>query len=484
MTVAARTLAVAPPATWARRAVAAIAVAAAALLGGSTPALADQTVRHFAGNDAVDISLFGDSTLAGVRWYDDYGPLEQFNFVFSAESCRRTYEQSCFSREGYRSDNVITGMQQLDGELGDVLVVMSGYNDPQWSIDEAIDGVLAEARRQGVGHVVWLTLRVGTDVDYSDPQQYSSVETFDDYNDQLAAAAAESDGYLQIADWSAYSARASQWFAGDGVHLTPSGVDAVTAYIAEVVDLVVAGEDLDGVNGPWTVLVPGADGPTVTAVQEALIAEGIDLPGGADGEYGNDTMVAVAAFQRTRPELQVTGAVDLDTAQALGVVDDPEAAAPTSSGALAPATVAATAAPPDPVELSSDGAADAATGEPDGVAATGDLDEGGSPPLLALVGAGIVVACIGAVVARRRYVVVRRRQRRWARVHPATSPRRSVADLRRDGRLPATTLYDHRLEDGDADGAHPESGTGTEHDVTVPIVVEPGVTASGPSRSR
>ena len=98
-------------------------------VGGSS-VRADQTVTFDGAADAPHISLIGDSTLAGVRWYADYGALERFNFVFSAESCRRTIEQSCISREGYRSANVIAAMRALDGELGEVLVVMSGYNDP------------------------------------------------------------------------------------------------------------------------------------------------------------------------------------------------------------------------------------------------------------------------------------------------------------------------------------------------------------------
>ena len=222
-----------------------------------------------AGN-APHISLIGDSTLTGVRWYADYGALERFNFVFSAESCRRTIEQSCISREGYRSANVIAAMRTLDGELGEVLVVMSGYNDPVWTIDEAIAGVVDEARDQGVDHVVWLSLRTSDDVDYSDPQEQSSINTFREYNEQLFAAAAASDGYLQVADWATYSNGASAWFEADGVHLTARGVDAVTTFIAGTVERVLAGEDVSPAAAPWTVLVPGAEGEMVAAVQEAL----------------------------------------------------------------------------------------------------------------------------------------------------------------------------------------------------------------------
>ena len=245
---------------------------------------------------APHISVIGDSTLTGVRWYSDYGALQQFNFVFSAESCRRTIEQSCISREGYRSANVIGAMRTLDGDLGDVLVVMSGYNDPVWTIDEAIAGVVDEARDQDVDHVVWLSLRTSNDVDYSDPQEQSSINTFREYNEQLFAVAVESDGFLQVADWATYSNGASSWFEADGVHLTPRGVDALTTFIAGTVERVIAGENVSPSAAPWTVLVPGAEGETVVAVQEALLADGIELAGGADGVYGNDTMAAVAEY--------------------------------------------------------------------------------------------------------------------------------------------------------------------------------------------
>src|SRR5262245_24963144 len=193
-------------------AVLAAGVAAGSLVAGGSPARADQTVFFDDAGDAPHISLIGDSTLTGVRWYADYGALQRFNFVLSAESCRRTIERSCISWEGYRSANVITAMRDLDGELGELLVVMSGYNDPVGTIDDAIAGVVDEARSQGVGHVVWMSLRTSGDVDYSDPQEQSSINTFREYNEQLFAAAAASDGYLQVADWATYSNGASAWF--------------------------------------------------------------------------------------------------------------------------------------------------------------------------------------------------------------------------------------------------------------------------------
>lgn len=396
-----------------RRRARAVLVAVIVMLGlnlatGVPTARADQDVVYADAGDAPQIGLIGDSTLAGVRWYADYGDLRRYNFVLNAESCRRTVEQSCISREGYRSANVLSTMRSLDGSLGELLVVMTGYNDPVWSIDDAIAEVTDEARRQGVEHVLWLTLRTSFDVDYSDPQEQSSVETFREFNDQLLDAAEASDGFLQLVDWGAYSFGATGWFEYDGVHLTPAGVDALTGFIAEAVDRVLAGDDGTIVSTSWTVLVPGAEGPRVEAVQQAMLEAGIDVPGGADGVYGNDTMAAVAEFQRGNGELQVTGAVDAPTARALGVDLDPGASPDT--GAALPGETPAEPSAPDQTSSesvrSNDDEASASLvpmGTPEGPDAGSRLTSAWTLVLAAFVG------LVGAVVLRRRRVVARRR---------------------------------------------------------------------------
>jgi hypothetical protein len=127
-------------------------------------------------------------------------------------------------------------------------------------------------------------------------------------------------------------------------------------------------------------------------------------------------MAAVAEYQR-RTDLQVTGAVDLATARALGVVDDPDAASaatvPDADDVAAPAEVV-----PRP--------------EPATTPASEPSDRGAGVPWW-LVAAVVVAASVLAVVARRRSVVVKRAAHRRRRVHPSLSPHRSVADLRRAG---------------------------------------------------
>ncbi|MGA1554515.1 MAG: peptidoglycan-binding protein [Ilumatobacteraceae bacterium] len=70
-----------------------------------------------------------------------------------------------------------------------------------------------------------------------------------------------------------------------------------------------------------TGLTRGDRGESVRAVQQALVAQGIDVPGGVDGVFGSGTESAVLAFQE-REGLRRSGGVDESTAIALGLVSN------------------------------------------------------------------------------------------------------------------------------------------------------------------
>ncbi len=196
---------------------------------------------------------------------------------------------------------------------------------------------MAEAQRQAIPHVIWLTLRTA-DVSYQDPQERASSDGYREDNRTLYEKAEQLGGYLQIADWATYSEDRSDWFFGDGVHLTDDGVSALDTFIADSVDAVLAGASLNPDVVPWATLESGDSGDSVADVQRALVAAGLTTVGVADGEYGELTAQAVAEFQRTRG-LTVTGIVNESTAIALGVHGEP---------AAEPATVPA---PPTPIPV-------------------------------------------------------------------------------------------------------------------------------------
>ncbi len=69
-------------------------------------------------------------------------------------------------------------------------------------------------------------------------------------------------------------------------------------------------------------LAQGARGDAVKAVQQALVNQGIALPGGADGIFGSGTASALKQFQSSKG-LAATGTVDDATALALGLASSP-----------------------------------------------------------------------------------------------------------------------------------------------------------------
>lgn len=296
-------------------------------VGADTP-----EVRHVADPTARSIGLIGDSTLAGVRWFEAYGPLERFNFVFDAESCRRTIEQSCWSRESYRATNAMDALQEHAGDWGDVLVMMTGYNDPSQGFGDAVEAIVAEAVRQGIDDVVWLSLRT-KGVDYEEPLHQANGSTYRDANRTLYEMAASSGGSLHVADWASHSAEHPEWFESDGVHLSPDGAAAASEFIAAQLDALFAGRPITPQPAPWEEVRPGDEGSAVGAVQEALLARGFESVGAADGVFGDQTGWAVVELQRSLG-LEETGVVDEETAIALGLT---ERRAPVPAAVVAPA---------------------------------------------------------------------------------------------------------------------------------------------------
>lgn len=65
----------------------------------------------------------------------------------------------------------------------------------------------------------------------------------------------------------------------------------------------------------------GQKSDAVRLVQEKLVANSIEVKGGVDGVFGAATAISIAAFQTARG-LNVTSAVDMPTAIALGVLPD------------------------------------------------------------------------------------------------------------------------------------------------------------------
>lgn len=333
---------------------------------------------------------------------DRYGDLERFNFLFDAESCRRTVERSCWSREQYRPPTALEALQRHEDEWGDVLVVMTGYNDSSTGFAEGVEAIVAEARRQGIGSVVWLSLRT-KGVDYEEPLHLANGSTYRDANRSLYELAEEFDGYLQIVDWAGYSADRPDWFESDGAHLAGGGVEAVTEFIAAQVEVVLGGGSVTPVPAPWEEIRPGDQGPLVVEVQDALVAAGVYDPALVDAAFGPMTQEAVASYQR-RVGLVANGVVDQATAVALGLAAADRDATATTVSVPPPANSAGT---DDVTGASTGGGLDAGRIQlpdeptPAGGAATVSSGPGVDPGWI-VVG-GVLVLSVAAVMRRRRH---------------------------------------------------------------------------------
>ena len=97
-------------------------------------------------------------------------------------------------------------------------------------------------------------------------------------------------------------------------------VQAATAPVA-VTPAAVTPAAVTGMLSIDTLPTRGQKGDAVRLVQEKLVANSIEVKGGVDGIFGAATAISLAAFQTARG-LNVTSAVDMPTAIALGVLPD------------------------------------------------------------------------------------------------------------------------------------------------------------------
>jgi hypothetical protein len=151
---------------------------------------------------------------------------------FDGESCKRLIHTSCRGRTGYVPVTILSTMQARRGQLGSVVVIMSGYDDSR--IDDAVEAITAEALSQGVQRVLWLTYV--EDVSYVGPGGVTFAATFRSHNQVLRNELIDHPE-LDLADWNAYSKGHRDWFGSDGIHLAqPVGPPHLVQFLEQEID--------------------------------------------------------------------------------------------------------------------------------------------------------------------------------------------------------------------------------------------------------
>jgi hypothetical protein len=224
-----------------------LAAAAGTVLAAAPPAGAMTPAAPI-----TSVSAMGDSTLLGLTYNPTAGRntdarsviSAQYNLLYAAASCRSLIGPSCGSNP---PTTVLQEMRSHQGQLGQVLVIMGGYDDAD--IRPGVDAIVAEATRQGVGTVMWLTYR--TNVTYSFGYNYVR------FNGYLQEKAQQYNGTLVLADWNAYSSNHPEWMAPDGVHVNATGAFALANFIVASIKALTparcAGDSQGDPSGPPTV---------------------------------------------------------------------------------------------------------------------------------------------------------------------------------------------------------------------------------------
>jgi hypothetical protein len=165
----------------------------------------------------VRVTFIGDSVAAAITYVSSARAIlsRGLNVRLDLQVCRRLVQPSC-SYQGSTPLTALDAVRSYGRGLGRVLVVNVGYNESSHGYREGIDRVMRAALRQGARGVVWVTLR----------------ETRDTYHRTNLAMQSAARRWPQIvlADWNAHG-RGKPWFADDGLHLTPSGAEALATFV-------------------------------------------------------------------------------------------------------------------------------------------------------------------------------------------------------------------------------------------------------------
>jgi len=191
--------------------------AAAALLAVTVLALVASSVAAAAPARGTRVTFIGDSVAASLTFVPQARRAlgRGLDLRLDLKVCRRLVQPSCTYR-GVTPATALQVIRRKGRALGDVAVVMVGYNDYASQYRRGLDRVMRALRKARVDDVIWVTLG----------------ETRENYRliNGVIRKAERRWRELTIADWARLS-RGKPWFAGDGLHLEPDGAMALARLI-------------------------------------------------------------------------------------------------------------------------------------------------------------------------------------------------------------------------------------------------------------
>jgi hypothetical protein len=166
---------------------------------------------------APRVTVIADS-VGGVLFWDEAARdalAPRLDLHIEQLTCRKLVDPGCPAYDDPTPESALATIQRLGPELGPIVVVDVGYNDPSDGYGQKLDRVMSALVSAGVQHVIWVTLEERAGV-------------WAQINAQIRAAPARWP-QLTVADWAPVSA-GQDWFV-DNAHLNWVGALAYAKFL-------------------------------------------------------------------------------------------------------------------------------------------------------------------------------------------------------------------------------------------------------------
>jgi len=185
-----------------------VSSAASSALAGDTPPTAG----------GPRVTMFGDSIADSLSYVPQARDLLGAGIDLRLEltPCRKLVPPGC-AYMGTHPPSVLDIVKSSSAaDLGDIVIVDVGYNDPPNNYDSDMATVAGALLSRGVGHLIWVTMREETD-------GYRQIN-------EIIRNEARREPRITVADWEAAS-RGKPWFNPDGLHLNADGATGLANFL-------------------------------------------------------------------------------------------------------------------------------------------------------------------------------------------------------------------------------------------------------------
>lgn len=166
------------------------------------------------------VTMISDSVGATFLWHPDARAYlaEGIDFRLEALACRRLAVPGC-NANGVTPPSALDTIRTLGAELGPVVVIDVGYNDPPDEYAAGFDTVVQALVDARVKRIIWVTLNEHEDV-WAE-------------NNAVTRDAPGRWSQLLVADWAPLAAEHPDWFA-DPAHLNGDGAQGFARFLRPI----------------------------------------------------------------------------------------------------------------------------------------------------------------------------------------------------------------------------------------------------------